>query len=324
MTLPEWLVERGIGETRAALVDHGEIIEARIQLDGSPAAGTVLDARLASIGMNGRNAVAVSPEGTEYLLPRGAPGVREGAALTIEITRPAIPGEEPWKRALARVSDAPVTPDATLESQLGGRLLPFPAASDELGRAGWDEIIEQARSGIVAFSGGELRLAVTPAMTVIDVDGYLAPEELAVRGASEAAKAIRRLDIGGSIGIDLPTVGGKAARQAAAAAIDEFVPPPFERTSVNGFGFVQVVRPRRRASLLELASERAAFEARALLRRAAFDGAGAKRLVAHPAMIAMLEQRADWREALARQIGGAVELRADAALPMSGGYAEPL
>ena len=83
MTLPEWLVERGIGETRAALVDHGEIIEARIQLDGSPAAGTVLDARLASIGMNGRNAVAVSPEGTEYLLPRGAPGVREGAARTI-------------------------------------------------------------------------------------------------------------------------------------------------------------------------------------------------------------------------------------------------
>ena len=44
-------------------------------------------------------------------------------------------------------------------------------------------------------------------MTLIDVDGYLAPAELAVLGAAEAAQAIRRLDIGGSIGIDLPTDG---------------------------------------------------------------------------------------------------------------------
>jgi hypothetical protein len=33
---------------------------------------------------------------------------------------------------------------------------------------------------------------------------------------------------------------------------------------------------------------------------------------------------AEWIDALARQIGGAVELRADASLPISGGYAEPL
>jgi hypothetical protein len=33
--------------------------------------------------------------------------------------------------------------------------------------------------------------------------------------------------------------------------------------------------------------------------------------------------KADWLEALARQLGGAIGLRADAALPISGGYAEP-
>jgi hypothetical protein len=35
--LPEWLVERGIGETRAALVADGEIVEARVELDGAAA-----------------------------------------------------------------------------------------------------------------------------------------------------------------------------------------------------------------------------------------------------------------------------------------------
>jgi len=187
---------------------------------------------------------------------------------------------------------------------------------------GWNDLIEEARTGVVRFAGGELGISPTPAMTLIDVDGHLAPDELAVAGAREAAKAIRRLDIGGSIGIDLPTAGSKAARQEAGAAIDAALPQPFERTAVNGFGFVQIVRPRRQASLVELAQDRAPFEARALLRQIAFEPAGPKRIVAHPAVITVLEGRRDWLDALARQIGGAVALRADATLPMSGGYAE--
>jgi hypothetical protein len=93
---------------------------------------------------------------------------------------------------------------------------------------------------------------------------------------------------------------------------------------MNGFGFVQIVRPRRHASMFELAQDRAAFEARALLRRVAFEPAGAKRIVAHPALVKIFEQRKGWIEELALQLGGAVELRADGALPMSGGYAESL
>jgi hypothetical protein len=75
---------------------------------------------------------------------------------------------------------------------------------------------------------------------------------------------------------------------------------------------------------MELAQDSASFEARALLRRAAFEQPGAKRLAAHPALIAVLEQRRDWLDALSRQLGGSVSLRADASLPMSGGYAESL
>jgi hypothetical protein len=318
--LPEWLVERGIGEIRAALVENGEIVEARIELEGTVAAGSVIAARL--IQAAARNAVARDEAGTEYLLPKGAPDVTQGALLNIEIIREAIPGAEPWKRPLARVTDkAPAWAQSSAE-RLGGRELVFPGSRDELAEAGWNDLVEQPRSGVVQFAGGELRISPTPAMTLIDVDGYFAPEELALLGAAAAAKAIRRLDIGGSIGIDLPTARSKAARQRAAEAIDAVLPQPFERTAVNGFGFIQIVRPRGRASLIELAQDRAHFEARMLLRRAAFERAGSRRLVAHPAIVAVLESCPVWLDRLSSQIGGAVSLRADAALPMSGGYAE--
>ncbi|HYC63090.1 MAG TPA: hypothetical protein VEC14_00045, partial [Reyranellaceae bacterium] len=224
---------------------------------------------------------------------------------------------EPWKRPLARATDqapAPAPP-------LSGRELAFPSPGNELSDAGWDDVLDQARTGMVEFAGGRLRIFVTPAMTLIDVDGILRPDELAVAGAAEAARAIRRLGIGGSIGIDLPTVGGKAQRQELGQALDAIVPQPFERTAVNGFGFLQLIRPRRHASLFELAADRPSFEARALLRRAARE-TGAIRLVAHPAVIAVLGSRPDWLEALGRQVGGSVALRAEPKLPISAGYAE--
>ena len=135
-------------------------------------------------------------------------------------------------------------------------------------------------------------------------------------------EAIRRHGVGGSIGVDLPTVEGKAARHAAAEAVDAVLPKPFERTAVNGFGFLQIVRPRRHASLFEMAADRASFEARALLRRAARE-VGTIRLAAHPAVIAVLKASPDWIEQLSRQVGGAVTLRSDASLAMSAGHAEP-
>jgi len=310
--LPEWLIERGIGETRSALIEGGRIVEARILREDVVPAGTILQAKLKTVG---RNAVAIAG-GEEYLLPKGAPKITEGAKLNIEVTREAIGGAEPWKRPLARLSET-----ARSAPALSRRELQFPAPGDELETAGWSEILDEARTGHIAFPGGELRVSLTPAMTLIDVDGQLSPTELAIAGAKASADAIRRHGIGGSIGIDLPTIEGKAARQAAAAAVDEILPQPFERTAVNGFGFLQIVRPRRHASLFELASDRAAFEARALLRRAARE-TGAVRLAAHPAVTAVLEDRPAWIEQLSRQVGGAVTLRSDPALAMSAGHAE--
>ena len=317
--MPEWLAEAGIGETRLARVVDGEIVEARIHLDASVPAGTVLEARLVSNGPNGRNALARSEAGDDYLLPRGAPGMSEGGRLRIEVTREAIPGAEPWKRPLARVTDRPAREAEAMDADT----VPFPAPADHLGGYGWDDLIEEARSGTVRFAGGELAIQATKAMTLVDVDGVGEPAELARLGASAAARAILRLDIQGSIGVDLPTATGKEARQSAAGAIDAILPQPFERTSVNGFGFLQIVRPRRRASLIELAADRPSFEARALLRRAAFGRPGAATLVAAPKVIAVFERNPEWMAELGRQLGGSVGLRPDPALPMSGGHAEP-
>ena len=325
--MPEWLVEKGVGETRAALVEDRRIIEARIELDGTSPAGTIVEARLTDIGSNGRNATARADEGTLYLLPHVPRGIAEGAALNIEVTRPAIAGPEPWKRPLAKATRDERRRPRSLAERLrdGGvpvRRLTLPAARDELGEAGWNELIDEARSGQASFPGGSLGIFFTPAMTLVDVDGSLPADDLAVAGARAAAEAVRRLDIGGSIGVDLPTVRGKDARSAAAEAVDSALPQPFERTAVNGFGFLQIVRPRSRASLIELAQDRSGFEARALLRRAAFEGSGPRRLAAHPAVAAVLEAQAEWLEALSRTLGGAVTLRPDPAVPIHGGYAE--
>jgi ribonuclease G len=316
--LPDWLIERGIGETRAVRLEGGEIVEARVQLDGAVLAGSVIAARLVDIGKNGRNAVAAADQGGEYLLPQTPRGVTQGAALNIEVTREPIPGAETWKRPLARITDEAVGS----ASPLNGELLPFPAPHDRLVAAGWADLLDEARSAIIRFAGGELRVSLTPAMTLIDVDGHLPVEKLAMAGAEAAARAILRHGIGGSIGIDLPTASGKAQRQAIGTAADAILPQPFERTAVNGFGFMQIVRPRARASLFEFAADRAAFEARALLRLAAMERTGSTVLVAHPAVMRAIERQPRWLEALSRQLGGAAVLRSDPALPIHGGYAQ--
>ena len=304
--MPEWLIERGIGETRAALIEDSEIVEARVRRDGVIPAGTILEAKLVAVAPR----VAVEADGETFLLPRGVSGISEGRSLFVEVTREALGRTEPWKRGLARRTSEAPRPAPPLADGLEGRI------------EGWDDLLEEARSGIVQFSGGELRIEPTAAMTMIDVDGWLAPAELAQVAAWAIARAIRRLDVGGSVGIDFPTLGAKEARREVDRILDEYLPKPSEHTAINGFGFVQVVRPRPRASLVELARDRAPFEARALLRRAAAEIPGSKRIVAHPAVVAVLGQNRGWLDELGRQIGGNVGLRADPGLTMSAGYAE--
>jgi hypothetical protein len=256
------------------------------------------------------------------------PALTIGATFTAQVMREAIPEPGARKRMKLRavpsgtLTDGPGLRARIAETGIAVRL-PGLYDRDMLEAAGWSEMLEQAASGQLDFGGGALRISLTPAMTLIDVDGPGAPLELALAGARAAAAAIRRFDITGSIGIDLPTVSGKAERLAIAEAVDTILPQPFERTAVNGFGFLQIVRPRLRPSLCELLRyDAAGASARALLRRAQRSGiTGAVTLNAAPAVVAAIGAKPGWTDALARQIGGAVALHADPALPMSAGHA---
>jgi hypothetical protein len=190
--------------------------------------------------------------------------------------------------------------------------------------AGWSECLESARSGEVAFEGGALRISLTPAMTLIDIDGTTTAFTLAKSGTVAVAQTIVRFGIAGSIGIDLPTLASKAERVAVAALLSAVLPPPFEATAVNGFGFMQIIRPRARASLSEILNyDRVPAAARALLRRAQRAGiVGSAALVIPPRMAPVFAAHPHWLEQLGAQLGGTVRLRVDPALGIDAAYVE--
>jgi hypothetical protein len=302
--LAEWLVEHGIGETRAAFVENGVILEARIEREGVLARhGAVLPAKLRSKAGRAGRAEAELEDGSLVLVAPAT--VPEGTTLLVEIVREAIPERGNPKLPLARPAEGPARPAAALAGT------PVPAhGPDRLEEAGWSELLHQAETGLVPFPGGLLRIELTSAMTVIDVDGDLPPAELAKRGATAAGAAIRRLGIAGSIGIDLPTMPDKAARQAAAEAVDAALPQPFERTAVNGFGFLQIVRKRVRPSLLELIqSDPITAHALALLRQLEREPMpGPDQVQAPPAVARLLAERSDWLAELAKRRGRRVAI----------------
>ncbi|NNC71499.1 MAG: ribonuclease [Sphingomonadaceae bacterium] len=326
--MAEWLYEAGIGEERAALVEDGAIVEARIEPERETArAGAIIGAKLSEITAGGRCGKLTIDNGEEALIEPAPTGVTEGASLFVKIARERI--VENWGVKLAKAKHRPEADEAraalSLRQQLSatGHSVRDLASHhpDTLEEAGWYELLEQARSGVVRFSGGALRISLTPAMTVIDVDGALPPAELAVAGARAGGGAIRRFGIAGSIGIDLPTLEAKGDRQAAAAALDETLPRPFERTAVNGFGFLQIVRRHARPSLLELAqSGDAGFATCALLRRAERSkGKGDRTISAHPAIIGYLENKPEWLAALERRLGAGVKLQSHPAIALHSG-----
>jgi hypothetical protein len=158
---------------------------------------------------------------------------------------------------------------------------------------------------------------------LFDVDGALPADALAVAGAAAAARAIGRFGIAGSIGIDLPTQP-RDRRQAAVAAGDAILPQPFERTAVNGFGFLQIVRHRVRPSIPEiLRADPAAAAIRALLRRAG-RLQGKVALHAAPRLILQLKAKPDWLAELARRTGGEVALFPNPGLAISEAHAQQI
>lgn len=320
--MAEWLVEQGIGEERAVLLEGGRIVASRLRWPGAVSAGQVVRAVVSERLAQTSRAIIRLHDGTEAFLRRSPSADTVGSAITALIEREAMAERGRLKRAQAVRSQLAPGPAPSFAEQLQAEghhariVHRFPKEAD------WGELIEEARSGEVAFSGGALLFADTPAMTLIDVDGG-PPEAIWHNAVPAIVAALARFDLGGNIGIDFPTLTDKGDRQAVDRKLGELLANwPHERTAMNGFGFVQIVARLTRPSLLRrLARDPAGAAARHLLRMA--EGVaepGALLLTAHPAIIARLVP--EWLAELERRTGRVVRLATDPSLAPFAAFAQ--
>ena len=324
--MAEWLYEAGIGEERAILVERGAILAARVEWGEPVRAGLVADARLVAKPSGARRGLARLEDGSEIMvdaLPREA---NEGDKLRLRIVRAALAERGRNKRAQARHDpDAfPAPAPSLLEDLRQGPLpvRPVRIEGTDFADNGWDELIEQSQSGEIAFAGGSLTVSPTPAMTLIDIDGYGPAAALALAAVPAIAAAMRRLDLGGSVGIDFPSLVEKRDRQAVDAALAAALADwRGERTAMNGFGFVQLVSRLERCSLVARYARRNEAQARILLRQAErVSEPGALLLCVSPAVRRAV--RAEWHDELARRTGRRIEWREDTGLAPEASFAQ--
>lgn len=314
--MPEWLVERGIGEDRALLVEGDDVLATKLRWPGELHAGAVVAATLMHKTANARRGTALDESGREILIDRIPPEISEGSRITVEVTRAGIAERGRFKRAHGRVAagDHQAIPVTSFEDDKVVRSLP-------VGR--WEEIWDAAWEGEVAFPGGSLLFSVTPAMTLIDIDGDGTSRELALAAIPALARSLRQFDLGGSIGIDFPTIADKAGRKAVDEALGAALEGwPHERTAMNGFGFVQLVARLEGPSLLHrMETSRVGMAARMALRRAEMvSDPGAILLTVHPALKAKFKP--EWLEELARRTGREVRIATDPGLALNGAFAQ--
>ncbi len=315
--MADWLIETGIGEERALLVERGEVLAARLRWPGELEAGEIAEGVLVARFSGTPRGRARFASGDEALVDRLPREAAQGRTMRFEITRSAMGEAKRRKLAHARPTEEPARPAPTLLELVGGReVRRFPAGC-------WEEVWAEASEGIVAFRQGALQFSPTPAMTLVDVDGHLLPRDLALEAVDPLASSIARFGLSGSIGVDFPTLREKGDRKAVDGALGVALADwDHERTAINGFGFVQLVARLEGPSLLHrLHFSRSAAAARMLLRRAEeVAEPGVLLLTAHPQVIASLLPA--WLAELTTRTGREVRLAPDPGLAPHAAFAQ--
>jgi ribonuclease G len=355
------LWDAGPGEMRAGLVENGKLVEFRIirqrRQKALYAAGETYTARIISNLGGGKALVTLGADVAALL--ENAPKLPEGRLLAVEMTRAPVPEPGRWKRAVVKpmphqkpqaepswhFSDEPwvlflakaakhvceiICPDALAAGDVRADLpdIDVPISVDPLAiaEADFDSLIDSSVNGEFPVAEGMLSIERTRAMTTIDIDGKGDSLTLNLAAAHEIPRLLRLLDIGGQVGIDFLSLPDRKARLALDSALAEAcaVLGQHERTASNGFGFVQIVRPRTGPSIPEIlcgtTPGRLSLESRAvaLLRLAGRSvGHGKRQLVAPPAIIDLIRQWPEETDALRHSLGVEIELVPD---PSATGY----
>ncbi|WP_439546923.1 ribonuclease [Sandarakinorhabdus sp.] len=299
------LIETAPGATRALVLAGDTVFEAHLRRsDVALPWGLIATTRL--VRREAGQAV-VQAAGEEALLAPVPADWHQGQSRLAKVVREARSDGARDKQARLVAHEGPAQAAPWLIDLFPDHEMISPFGPDLLAEAGWDAVMEEAITGVVDFPGGRLLMAPTPGMLVIDVDGAGDPGRLAAAAAHAVAATIRRHGIGGPLVVDFPSLGGRAARAAVDALLAEHLPAPFEKTAMNGFGLVQIIRPRGRLSLLEEA-RRPGFAALELLRRA-MRLTGAVTITGPAAVHDWLSARPALTAELARLTGGRVALQ---------------
>jgi ribonuclease G len=306
------------GENRAVLFEGGTAVELHIFREGHTLSGSICVAKIIS-KLAGRAFLQLASGEEVVITP--PPTESEGATVCVEIFRARIcePGEV--KLATARLSDAEpaemgVEQWRTALSERADRVI----SAD----ANFDDHFDIALAGRSDVEGATIWFERTKAGLVFDVDGSGDAFAINRAAAAEIARLLRLFQIGGAAMIDFVGMENKAARLEIAAAFDAASaadPRQFERTAINGYGLMQVIRAKPGPSILDtlFGTRRVSPSDEtlilALLRAASrSSGAGVRQCITTPALATQLRLPL-WQPLLKqaeRLAGAAIEIVANA------------
>jgi ribonuclease G len=306
------------GETRAVLFEGGTAVELHIFRDGHALAGSVLNAKILS--KNAGRAFLQLASGEEVVIAP-PPTEPEGASVRVEIIRAHICEPGDVKRATVRISEAAL---CEVDEDLWRAALSERTDAVITAGADLDDHFDIAQSGRSDVEGATIWFERTKAGLVFDVDGNGDAFAINRAAAAEIARLLRLFQVGGAAMIDFVGMENKAARVEIAATFDAASaadPRGFERTAINGYGLMQVIRAKPGPSILDtlFGTRRVSLSDEtlilALLRAASrTSGAGVRRCVTTPVLAAQLALPT-WQPMIAqaaRQAGAALEIVADA------------
>ncbi len=281
-------ISRSPGETRAALVADGEVLEIVHRRDADVQSGAVYLGRIGA-RVPGVEAVFVDiGAGQPGILKMKPPFPAEGAAQAVAVVVPSRADKgcslklEPnavwpsstkapkmlqvapdpvriwWDRygaTISRIYCQPLTEASRLVSLLGADapIDAAPVSENIFADHGVEDAIEYSINPVVPLpSGGSVIIETTAAVTAIDINSGAADPSTANREAvAIIAKELRRRNIAGHIVIDVIPGKGRGALPrllAKAMAVD---PVPSQVAGYTPLGMIELTRQRTGLSLSE-------------------------------------------------------------------------